>query len=159
MTMKRRATTLTATLPRSEMVYPPLLIDRFKYHFWKVYTPLHPAVRDLALAIGIVSNPGRQEFLIGKIATGFSAESVIGFLVANGFGNHFVAYQDEGELAGLRRVDGFAWQYHIRLFKDGEIRGHYEYTPECYPILHMKRVGRQDKTAEFREILREMVVF
>jgi hypothetical protein len=146
------------TLPRSKMAFPPSLFDQIKYYFWRVYTPFHPAVRDLALALGIVKHSGRQECLIGKIAPNQSLEDLVSFLIENGFGNHFVAYVDDGEIIGLRRVENFANQYHLRIFGDGEIRGHYEHTPECHPILHLKHINRKDCSAEYLELLKGKII-
>jgi hypothetical protein len=149
---------LEKTLPRSEIVFPSSFPNRLKYGFWRVYTPLHPLVRDMTLALGIVSHSGRQNFLIGKIAPGQSPKSLIDFLVEQGYGNHFIAWKDDGELVNLRRVIDFTYQYHIRIFADGEVRGHYEYTPECYPILHFKAVNQKDCRDEFLVLLKGKIV-
>lgn len=146
------------TLPKSKMVFPSTVKDSLKYGFWSVYTPMHPFVRDLALAIGVVSHSGRQNFLIGKVAPGQTLEDVVDFLVSRSYGNHFVAWKDDGELVSLRKVVDFRRQYHIRIFDDGEIRGHFEYTPECYPILHFKAVDQRDCREEFISLLEDKVV-
>ncbi len=148
----------TKNLPRSKVAFPSAFTDRLKYGFWRLYTPFHPLVRDAALSFGIVSHSGRQNFLIGKIAPGLVLKDVVDFLLANGYGNHFIAWKDEDELLGLRRLVGFSYQYHIRIFSDGEIRGHYEYTPECYPILHFKAVDQKDCRDEFLELLKGKII-
>ncbi len=149
---------LERTLPRSEMVYPSASLDRIKYSFWRVYTPLHPLVRNTALALRVVSHSGRQRFPIGKIVPGYTIKDIIDFLISQGYGNHFIAWKDDGEVVSLRRVAGFSHQYHIRIFEDGEIRGHYEYTPECYPILHYKAVDQIDCREEFQKLLGDKIV-
>ncbi len=149
---------LETVLPYSKVGYPSSLQNRIKYRFWQVYTPLHTFVRDASLALGIVSHSGRQNFLLGKIAPGQSVKEVIEFLISHGYGNHFIAWKDDGELISLRRLVGFTYQYHIRIFEDGEIRGHYEYTPECYPILHLKAVNQKDCREEFLELLKGKIV-
>jgi hypothetical protein len=55
-------------------------------------------------------------------------------------------------------VRDFRHQYHIRVFEDGEIRGHFEYTPECYPILHMKAVNQVDCRTEFMKVIGDRIV-
>lgn len=144
---------LEKLLPRSEMVYPSASLDRLKYRFWRVYTPIHPFVRNTALTLRVVSHSGRQNFLVGKISQAHSMKDVIDFLISQGYGNHFIAWKDDGEVVSLRRVVGFSHQYHIRIFEDGEVRGHYEYTPECYPILHYKAVDQKDCREEFLKLL------
>ena len=145
------------TLPRSKMVYPSTIKDRAKYRFWYLYGRFHPLVRDVALGLGVVSHSGRQNFLIGKIVPPYSIKDVVDFLIDRGYGNHFIAWKDEGEVVSLRKVVGFSHQYHLRIFKDGEIRGHYEYTPECYPILHYKAVDQKDCRDEFSALLKGMI--
>jgi hypothetical protein len=152
------ADSIEKRLPYSKMVYPRAHIDRLKYTFWRVYTPLHPYFRDIALSVGLVSHVGRQNYLVGKIAPGETLESIIECLVDAGYGNHFIAWKDDGELASLRKLVGFEYQYHIRIFADGEIRGHYEYTPEYKPILHWRAVNQRDCSDVFRTILRGKIV-
>jgi hypothetical protein len=144
-------------LPFSHPAFPQALVDQIKYLFWRLYTPLHPYARDTLLALGILEHSGRQPFLIGVVAPEFSIEDTVAHLVERGFGNHFIAWKDEGEVVSLRRPDGFARQYHIRIFNDGQIRGHYEYTPECRPILHFKAIDQQDRRQEFLELLGEKI--
>jgi hypothetical protein len=146
------------TLPRSKMVHPSSLFNQLKYAFWCAYTPLHPFVRDICLTLGVVHHSGRQNFLVGKIASGQSLEDVVNFLLKQGYGNHFVAWKDDGELVSLRKLVGFERQYHLRIFDDGEIRGHFEYTPECYPILHFKAADQRDCQQEFLSLFGGMIV-
>ncbi len=121
------------------MVYPPQIGNRAKYFFWRLYTPCHPLVRDAALALGLAHHKGRQDFLIGTVAPGHTIQDFISYCIERGYGNHFVAWRDEGQAASLRFVESFVYQYHLRVFEDGEVRGHYEHTPECYPLSHLKR--------------------
>lgn len=146
------------TLPRSEIVFPESFLDRLKYLFWRLYTPMHPYVRDILLAARVIQHTGRQEHLLGTLAPEEMIESITRYLVSQGYGNHFVAWRDKGEMVGLRRVENFEYQYHIRIFEDGEVRGHYEYTPECHPILHMCRAGREPRREAFLQLLGERII-
>lgn len=145
------------SLPDSKIVKPNDLLGRLKYTIWRLYTPFHPFVRDSLLSLRLVRHKGRQNFLIGHIAPGWTLESVVDLLVKKGYGNHFIAWVDDGELVGLRYVSQFETQYHIRIFNDGEIRGHYEYTPECYPILHLREVDMKNYNMYFLELLGDCV--
>ena len=147
---------LKSTLPYSRMVFPKHFSHQIKYIIWRVYTPLHPFFRDTALMLRIVKIEkkierwgSRQRFLLGSIAPGESVESVVRHLVEKGFGNHFVAWEDDGEVVSLRYVEDFATQYHIRVFEDGEVRGHFEYTPECYPYKHYHELDCFEPKQEF----------
>jgi len=73
-------------------------------------------------------------------------------------GNHFIAWKDTDEVVSLRRTVGFHYQYHVRIFKDGEVRCHYEFTPEYRPLQHLIQVGFEDRTPEFKNIVQDWVV-
>ncbi len=152
----RRA--LVEKLPQSRMVYPDSLLHRVKYYFWYYYTPYHPTVRDSVIALSLIKNRGRQPFLLGTIAPRLSIEEFVAFLVEHGFGYHRVAWEDDGEVVSLRRVQDFEFQYHLRIFEDREVRGHYEYTPECYPLWHLWDVGREDRREEFLSLLGKRII-
>jgi hypothetical protein len=51
----------------------------------------------------------------------------------------------------------FEDQYHLRVYKDGEICGHFEFTPEAHPIEHMEEVGEKNANADFLKFLGEFV--
>jgi hypothetical protein len=145
-------------LPYSGMVYPDSLFSKLKYAFWRVYAPYHPFVRDLALKLGIVHHRGRQEWLIGTVAPHLSIREFVSNLLQQGFGNHFIAWKDDGELISLRHTDSFAYQYHLRVFEDREVRAHYEYTPEYHPVLHLKEYHIEPRREYFLNILKDTVV-
>ena len=48
------------------------------------------------------------------------------------------------------------WQYHIRIFCDGEVRGHYEMTPEDHSFTHMKSTNTIDKEKELKEMVSDI---
>src|SRR6185437_14085319 len=107
------------------------------FFFWKAIGPPLIAVRDMLIRVHLFWHQGRQEYLLGKLAAGKSLDDFLAYLAAQGFGNNFIAHRDEGQVLSLRRLEDFEWQYHLRIFKDGEVRGHYEYTPEAHPIKHL----------------------
>ena len=151
-------------LPRSKMRYPTRLRDRAKYVFWRTYTPFHPLLRGTARVLGVSTesfvdtHEGRQNFALGYIAPGISLQEFVHHLVSQGFANHFVAWKDSDEMVSLRRFDNFTHQYHIRIFKDREVRGHYEFTPECYPFSHLKAVGQEHRPEEFAKLFGDRVI-
>lgn len=156
-------------VPRSRMVYPRSVPDQCKYWFWRIYGPFHPFVRNTSRRLGIgkflikqvgpeIQHTGRQDFLLGVLHPKYSVQEFVSFLVSQGFGNHFIAWKDAGELVSLRRTLDFKYQYHLRIFADGEVRCHYEYTPECHPVLHFIRVGFEDRSDEFKMLLKDWVV-
>ena len=152
----RRA--LIEKLPASQMVYPDALVHRIKYYLWYYYSPYHPTVRDSVIALNVVKNYGRQPYLLGAIAPHISIEDFVGFLVDNEYAYHRVAWEDEGEVVSLRHVKDFVFQYHVRVFSDRQVRGHYEYTPECYPLRHLFDVGLEDRREEFLRLFGERII-
>lgn len=148
------------------MVFPDSTINRIKYVFWRIYTPFHPFLRDFSLKTGIVSEESkierwgaRQRFLLGSIVPEETVESVVKHLIEKGYRNHFVAWEDEGEVVSLRYTDNFSHQYHIRVFEDGEVRAHYEYTPECHPFKHYYEIGCfEPRREEFLKVLEGKII-
>lgn len=151
------------------MVYPDAPHDQLKYWFWKFYTPFHPLVRGFSSTIGVSKlltwcvvpegkETGRQDFLVGTLDPSRSTREFVSFLVSQGFTNHFVAWKDFDELVSLRRLVDFRHQYHIRVFRDGEVRCHYEFTPEYRPVQHLIRVGFEDRTDEFRNLVQDWIL-
>jgi hypothetical protein len=151
-------------LPRSKMRYPTRLRDRAKYVFWRTYTPFHPLLRGTARVLGVSTesfvdtHEGRQNYLLGHIAPTLSLQEFVEHLIGQGFAKFHVAWKDSGETVSLRRVENFTHQYHIRIFADGEVRGHYEFTPECYPFSHLKAVGQEHRPEEFAKLFGHRVV-
>ena len=145
-------------MPYSKMVYPRAFTDRAKYIFWRVLTPIYPTILDGIIALGIVRHSGRQPFLLGYVSPNISLKEFIHQTIKRSYGNHFVALHDSNELVSLRITDGFEYQYHLRVFEDGAVHGHYEYTPEAHPFLHLYEVGFEDKRDFFLSQFGELLV-
>ncbi len=80
---------------------------------------------------------GRQPFVLGTLNVAYTQDDLRKLLEAAGFEHALLAWRDSGEVLGMRKVDQRRFQWHIRLHDDGEIRGHYEYSPEANPLLHV----------------------
>lgn len=152
-------------LPPSKMVYPDEVHNRIKYWVWRVYTPVHPYLRNISMQLGLrasmfapMETEGRQDYLLGKLDPNRTLSDFIRYLLSQGYGNHFVAWKDDGELVSLRKTNGFKYQYHLRVFDDGEVRVHYEYTPEYRPLQHLIQIGFENRIAEFEELTKGWVV-
>jgi hypothetical protein len=134
----------------SVLPFPKGFYNRVKYVvFGKFIYSFHNIVRDILLFLGILRHEGRQDFHIGHLAPGRRVEDFLKHLEQHQFGNNFVAWKDEGEAVSVRRLADFEWQYHLRIHQDGEVRGHYEYTPESHPILHLKEVSMEPRREDF----------
>lgn len=128
--------------------------DRLKLKIWKKLTPVFLRTRDALLSWRIIwHKKGRQNFLIGQLAEGCTVNDFKEHLVKSGFEKNLLAWVDEGEVLSYRKLENFHWSYHVRLFYDGEVRGHYEKTTESHPIDHFLEVGMDARTEEFKKML------
>ena len=91
--------------------------------------------------VGLFSPRRRQEFLIGKLPEGVAHETFEKFLERQGFEDIPISWIDPGEKINVRKRVAGERQYHVRLFNDGEIRGHLEYAPESRPLAHLMEWG------------------
>jgi hypothetical protein len=130
---------------------------RLRQFLWLFITPAFPYFRNALTFFGIVRHEGRQDFLLGHLPGNRTVEELKKYLKRYGFGNHFVAWIDDDEVLGLRLRENFTFQYHLRVFKDGEIRGHYELTPESHPVGHFAERVFEPRTEEFLRLLKDWV--
>ncbi len=112
-------------------VYPPILrvFERLRFH------------------------RGRQPYLLGELAAPYTQEDLSGYLALQGFEPAILAWKDDGEILSMRRIDDQRFQYHLRLFSDGKIHGHYEYSSEGYPWGHVTEKVFESRETFFREFL------
>ena len=121
-------------------------------------TPVFPVMQRLFLTLHLTKHSGRQPFLIGTLAPGRTVEGLKKYLSEKwGFGNHFIAWQDTGQILSWRKRVNFNEQYHLRVFESGELRGHFEETPEAHPIKHMLERGETDRREDFLNFLGDWV--
>ena len=134
--------------------------QKIKKTIWKHLYRYFPWVQKHFLKWHLVwHEKGRQPYHIGWLAPGKTLEELEKHLHNEwGFGNHFVAWKDNGQVLSWRKLENFDNQYHIRVFKDGEIRGHYEYTPESRPIEHFTEINEQPRFEDFKKFLEDYAV-
>lgn len=80
---------------------------------------------------------GRQKYPIGK--TGNLGGLYVALLDRLHYQDNHLAFCDRDEAFNVRRLKrcGLSWyQIHVRGYVDGEVRGHYEVTPESDPWRH-----------------------
>jgi hypothetical protein len=107
--------------------------------------PIFPFLQKVVQSVGIMREAPtlegahrRQPYLIRMMRPDETTEILITRLESVGFSLHDIALNDPGQLVSMRRLDEKYpdRQFHIRIFNDGEIRGHYELTPEDHPMDH-----------------------
>ena len=129
--------------------YSKKIIWKIMYRIWP------PVVRLLEL---VKIHNSRQDFLLGHLSPKYNLESFKKFLLEQDFEFNVLSYRDPGEILAMRKLDSLKYQYHIRLFNDGEIRGHYEYAPEAKPIAHSFATLMESKKEYFEKILKDYII-
>ena len=131
-----------------------------KKYIWRHIYPIFPWMQKHLLKWHLMwHEKGRQPYHIGWLAPDKTLQQLEKHLHNEwGFGNHFVAWEDSGQVLSWRKLESFEKQYHLRVFKDGEICGHFEFTPEAHPLEHMEEKGEVDKTKDFLEFLGDFIV-
>lgn len=135
-------------------------IQKIKKFIWKQIYHIFPWMQTHFLKWHLAwHEKGRQPYHLGWLAPGKTLQDLEKHLHEKwGFGNHFVAWTDNGQVLSWRKLEDFDNQYHIRVFKDGEIRGHYEYTPESKPFQHFMEVNEESHQSEFKKFLGNYLV-
>lgn len=150
---------IKGAIPDSAIPYPDGLLDRIKYFIWKIVSPSYVFIMNTLLRLHVIRHTvARQNFVIGKLEKGARLKDFLRHLEAQGWRNHFVAWHDDGQVVSVRKPVGFTWQYHLRVFEDGEVRGHYEYTPESHPLKHLLEVGLEERREDFLRAVGDWVV-
>ena len=115
------------------------LSQSIRRFFWRyLIYPVFPYLYSIFGTMKIVRELGheeyRQRYHLGWLKPEKTFSEFVKRLGELGFTNHFVAWKDEGQIFSLRKFENFEWQYHVRIFSDGEVCGHYEKTPESHPL-------------------------
>ncbi len=131
---------------------------KIKYTLWKYIYPIFVPFRNALLKVGFISHSGRQPFLLGKLLPQKTLHQLKNHLETLGFQNNFVAWDDDAQTLSMRKLIGSEHQYHLRAFKDGEIRGHYEFTPEADPLQHYYDNRVHPKTEDFLHFLEGWII-
>lgn len=135
---------------------PLTFTERLRQSLWSFV--IYPVFPWFERSFNFLHEKHRQPFHLGWIAPGRTIEDLKEHLSTEwGFGNHFVGWTDSGQVLSWRKLTSFREQYHIRVFEDGEIRGHYELTPEAAPIRHFRSVGQSARTENFMSFLGPLI--
>ncbi|MEK7190557.1 MAG: hypothetical protein AAB661_02220 [Patescibacteria group bacterium] len=132
-------------------------IGKIKLKIWHFIYGFFPTLQKTFLRWHLIwHEKGRQRYHIGWLAPGKTLGGLKRHLHEKwGFGNHFIAWGDESQVLSWRKLNDFNHQYHLRVFSDGEIRGHFEYTPEAHPVAHFNEKDESFHRAEFLKFLGE----
>ncbi|MEO5635172.1 MAG: hypothetical protein ABIS26_02160 [Candidatus Paceibacterota bacterium] len=133
--------------------------DKIKQKVWRHIYKIFLKTQGFLLKLGIIHHAtSRQRYHIGWLAPNKTLEGLKHHLHSKwGFGNHFIAWMDKGQVLSWRKLMDFEEQYHVRVFADGEICGHFEFTPEAHPIEHLNERGEWQAKADFMRFLGDFV--
>ncbi|KKS05218.1 MAG: hypothetical protein UU58_C0001G0078 [Candidatus Nomurabacteria bacterium GW2011_GWA2_41_25] len=134
--------------------------DKLKQKIWDFIYSFFLPFRKILLKAGLIwHKKGRQKYHIGWLTPGKNLEGLKQHLHDEwGFGNHFIAWVDEDQVLSWRKLTDFQDQYHLRVYKDGEICGHFEFTPEAHPLEHLEEKGERETKEDFLKFLGEFAV-
>ena len=129
--------------------------DKIKQKIWQFVYKFFPILQKTLLRWHLIwHQKGRQRYHVGWLASGKTLEELKKHLHEKwNFGNHFIAWVDDGQVLSWRKLANFNDQYHLRVFSDGEIRGHFEFTPEAHPIEHLEEKGEREAKEDFLKFL------
>lgn len=136
---------------------PLAILERLKVFLWKLCEPLFPTVRDTWVFLGFITHNERQPFPYGWLKADIGERGLRRALTAAGFTNDYIGWIDPDEVLNMRNVVDVIYQYHVRLFRDGEVRGHYEYTPESHPLKHLRDVGMAEGVDYLKPLLEPLL--
>ncbi len=137
---------------------PVTFRDKIKSTFWAFVAPFWPAFVHLARLFGFKPYGERQPYSLGFLAPGKKPEDFHRYLLSLGFVEDALAWIDDDQWQSLRQFEGFSHQRHLRIYKDGEVRAHYELTPEHDPIGHLRDGDTHELSEEFMKLLEGWVV-
>jgi hypothetical protein len=101
---------------------------------------------------------GRQPYLLGNLNPEYRLDDLKGHLSSQGFEPAILAWKDTNEILSLRKVDRSIYQWYLRLYSDGEIREHYEYSSEGNPVGHVLNFGFRRDDETFARLLGDRLV-
>ena len=101
---------------------------------WNIIYKLYPSILRILEKLKIHNS--RQPYFITTIEN-IDIQKFERYLKKVGFEKAILSWKDPGEVLSMRKIDNDKYQYHIRIFSNGEIRGHYEYSSESNPIKHV----------------------
>ncbi len=156
-------TWLVRYLKMKRVLYPNISLHKMhirhlKYFILHTYAPVHPRIRDGLIACKLIRHSGRQQFLLGHLAPHISHRLFIEGLKEMGYRTQLLAWKDDSEIASLCLPNGSSHQYHLRVFVDGEVRGHYEYAPEAYLFAHLASIHFSNTREFFLHQLKNYIV-
>lgn len=132
-------------------------LPRAQNPVWQLAYRVYPKIEEILTRFGLHAK--RQRFLIGKLRE--TSTDKIGefklYLKSHGFEEAVIAWRDPGQVFSLRKLEGRDYQFHIRVFADGEVRTHRELAAEAHPLGHVLEAGLVPGEDYFLPIIQDFV--
>jgi len=99
---------------------------------WSLVYSIYPPILRLLEKTGL--HKEHKDFRIGVVKDISGARA---FLENQGFEDAILAWKAKGEVVSMRSIYNGRFQHHIRVFENGVVKGHKEYSPEGNPLGHI----------------------
>lgn len=119
---------------------------------WKLIYKIYPPILRVLEKFRLHST--RQPFLVGNIKDISNIQKIEQHIIKQWYEHSILAWMDPGEILSMRKLDKKVYQYHIRIFHDGEVRWHYEYASEASPFKHIFQIWFKDTSDYFKGLLK-----
>ncbi len=136
---------------------PITFFERLKSLLWHLFEPLFPTTRDTLMFLGFMRHDDRQRFSLGWLKQEVTDRQVRAALRAAGFSDDYLAWIDPDETLNMRKLVDQVYQYHVRVFNDGEVRGHREFSTESHPMKHVFERGMTPGTEYLTPLLARLI--
>lgn len=123
---------------------------------WNIIYTLYPPVLRVLEKLKIHNTC--QPYHLGYLDERYTELELRRLLEKEGFEDAILAWKDPDEILSMRKIDNDVFQYHIRLFADGELRGHYEYSSEGNPWGHIREKCFEPREEYFQSILGDFLI-
>lgn len=123
--------------------------------FWNTVYKIYPPFLRILERFGF--HKTRQKYHVGYLAPQYKADDLKKNLLEKDFENAILTWRDPSEILNMRKIDAEIYQYHLRIFEDGEIRGHYEYSSEGNPWGHIVETCFEPRLDYFKELLGKII--
>jgi hypothetical protein len=130
-----------------------MIKNSYKYNkAWQIVYATYPLFLRLLEKLG--AHNTRQDYHLGFLKENTDINQVKKRLKSFGFEHAILAWRDRNEVLSMRLVHEQVYQYHIRIYSDGEVRSHYEYSSEGAPIAHILEKKFTPEPEFFKQIMK-----
>ncbi|MBP9851615.1 MAG: hypothetical protein KBC71_02790 [Candidatus Pacebacteria bacterium] len=133
--------------------------DRKKNTWKKIYTNLCKNTQKLLQKTGLMKSPGRQPYHVGWLTSSKTLEGLRLYLHSEwGFGKATKVAKDKEVVLSWAKITDNHEEYFLRVYRDGEIRGHFEKLPVTGVLEKPSEMGEKEAKEEFLKFLGEFYV-